>query len=223
MTYSDLTKFSCMLPVALARSVFDNTLSTGGFVNGVVASCNGTGTHDVMFVSNIFTRVQHRPCIFGSRFKCIKQRAAPVTIAGSIKRSSVRLFVGLSVLPSVCLSYRSIAVAARWVCCWAPRGQEILIDSRRRRRSTCGQCHVESRVDEAEHRLVSHGYFREQSLLSLIALLIVGANVVVSNALYKFDFLLCSSVSIARLDERCTLIWSWRHCYHTHTTAIVVH
>ena len=97
-------------------------------MNGVVASCNGTGTHDVMFVSNIFTRVQHRPCIFGSRFKCIKQRAAPVTVdfviwhcahsmrnslAGSIKRSSVRLFVGLSVLPSVCLSHRSIAVAAR--------------------------------------------------------------------------------------------------------------
>jgi len=229
-----------MLPVALARSVFDNTLSTGGFVNGVMASCNhcnGAGTHDVMFVSNIFTRVQHRPCIFGSRFKCIKQRAAPVTVdfviwhcahsmrnslAGSIKRSSVRLFVGLSVLPSVCLSYRSIAVAVRRVCCWAPRGQEISIDSRRRH-VTCGQWHVDSRVDEAEHRLVSHGYFREQSLLSLIALLIVGANVVVSNALYKFDFLLCSSVSIARLDERCTLIWSWRHCYHTHTTAIVVH
>ena len=113
-----------------------------------------------------------------------------------------------SVCPSVRLSVPSFdrrCGAVRRVCCWAPRGQEISIDSRRRH-VTCGQWHVDSRVDEAEHRLVSHGYFREQSLLSLIALLIVGANVVVSNALYKFDFLLCSSVSIARLDERCTLI-----------------
>ena len=88
--------------------------------------------------------------------------------AGSIKRSGVRPSVSQSV-PSV---ERSSGV--RRVCCWAPYAQKISIDSAGRPAaaapqpgaaalsSKCGQCHVDSRINEDEHRLV---------LLSILGLL----------------------------------------------------
>ena len=73
--------------------------------------------------------------------------------------------VTVSVRPSVCLSRGSTAGAA---CGWftaerlAGRRYQSIAGAgaqQQRRRSTalsskCGQCHVDSRVDEAEHRFV---------------------------------------------------------------------
>jgi len=77
---------------------------------------------------------------------------------------NIRSTVGFLSVPSI-----DSSSGCRRVCCSAPGGQEVSIDRRRAsgaplqwRRSTahsseCGQCHVDSRVDEAEHssRVVS--------------------------------------------------------------------
>jgi len=66
--------------------------------------------------------------------------------------ASVCLFVSPSVRPSACPIYRPLH-SARWVCCCAPGGQEISIDSAGRRStahsstgfsSKCEQCHIVS-------------------------------------------------------------------------------
>ena len=74
-------------------------------------------------------------------------------------RSRVYLTVGC---PSVCLSVRPSVPSfdrssyVRQVCCWAPCGQEISPHSGGRPAATAlsskrRQCHVDSRVDEAQH------------------------------------------------------------------------
>jgi len=92
--------------------------------------------------------------------------------AGSIKRSGVR--------PSVSLSHQSNTAAAcggfAAECHMRKRYQSTAPDARQQQRrspgrsvalsSKCGQCHVDSRINKAEHRQVTF-YFRPIKILAV--------------------------------------------------------